>query len=158
MPLEVGRTVSAAERLILRFAQDRGSRRARPFRMRVDVVDVDHHAVHDEGHLGPRPRPIADFGVSRRAQVVRAGPAEHHDRAVELELRVGHAAGLVRVALVELTEAERPLEPDDRGDDVLVGEQRDRSLLGHHRVRGKPRSTELVAGSGHRAVTTFARV
>jgi hypothetical protein len=49
------------------------------------------------------------LGVSRRALVIRAGPAEHGDGAIALDLELGlrHARVLVRVALASLSKPER---------------------------------------------------
>lgn len=49
MPLDVGGRVQAAERLVVGTAQDPRAGRPGAFEVRVEVVDLDEHAIDHDG-------------------------------------------------------------------------------------------------------------
>ena len=74
----------------------------------VEVVHRDQGTVHDPGHGETSLGVLADGSVMCRAVMVRPRPADHHRRAVQLELRVGDASVIVRETLAPFAEPERP--------------------------------------------------
>ena len=123
--------------------------------MRAQVVERPKLAVpvaHDEHRLA---HDVADEVVARAGDLVRAADAHPAAEEESLALLVGHG----RAGVVGAGEG-------GAGAPVLLG-GRPWTLLGDHgcgrraadqRVRGKPRSTFEVPGSGQREVTTLPRV
>jgi hypothetical protein len=107
------RPIAAAVSLVLRFAEDDGSRVPSGGVVLVYVGDVHQHTIDHPRNVRPPAGLRAAFAMLARSLVVRTGSCEHYDAAASVHLSVRETA--VRAHHPHsLAESERPCQPLQR--------------------------------------------
>src|SRR5579859_4756871 len=132
MAFQVLGAVPRTVRALFEGRQDARATRPGALVVRLRVVDVHQHSIHDVRHLGPAGGLLAILAMALRTPVVGRRRRQHDHPRTRLHLAVRQAAIILRRHARALREAENSSEPVERGRTVLVGDHRDDVRIGRH--------------------------